>query len=460
VGPMPTLHPLEDVDIHFPEGVYADVRLERTADHRITLRDGSLDDVQAKVETGALLRVLKDGRWYFSSTTDLERINETLAELAASDALAPSAMPAGVEELEVIQESTWAFDDERIDEQSMADKLDFLRAHASGLERDSIRTWVARWIDQHRDRRFVSSRGSDVRHDYQECGFILSFSMVAGDQTLNERYSEASHRFSDLREAVAVHRADLQSFIVKCERFVSGAVPVDPGLATVILAPEVAGVFAHESFGHKSEADFMLGDPAMLDEWKIGTKVASDIVSIVDTGGVFGSGYMPYDDEGQRTGEAHLIKNGELTGRLHSSMTAAALGEKPTANARAISFRFEPIVRMTTTTIAAGDSSKAELFSGVEDGFFIETVKHGSGMSTFTIAPGLCWRIRNGEIAEPVRIAVMTGTVFDTLGEIDGLSDEVERPFMVGGGCGKMEQWPLSVSFGGPYVRVRRMNLA
>ena len=53
----------------------------------------------------------------------------------------------------------------------------------------------------------------------------------------------------------------------------------------------------------------------------------------------------------------------------------------------------------------------------------------------------------------PVRIAVMTGTVFETMGEIDGLSDEVEVPFLVGGGCGKMEQWPLSVGFGAPRPR-------
>jgi TldD protein len=115
---------------------------------------------------------------------------------------------------------------------------------------------------------------------------------------------------------------------------------------------------------------------------------------------------------------------------------------------------------MTTTTFAAGKQSRDQLFSEVEDGFFIETVKHGSGMSTFTIAPGLCWRIRQGVLAEPVRIAVLTGTVFETLGEIDGLSNEVEVPFLLGGGCGKMEQWPLSVGFGGPYVRVRRMSVA
>jgi TldD protein len=457
---MPSLHPLEDIAISFPEGVYSDVRLERTADHRIILRDGSLDEVVSKVETGALLRVLKDGRWYIASTTDLDRLDEALAELAASDALSASSMPSGLEGLEIIQEAVWAFDDERIDSVPMSEKLALLHSHAEGLKRPSIRTWMARWIDQHRDRRFVSSMGANVRHDYQECGFILSFSMAHGDSTASERYSEAGHRFGALKSDQTAHGSALAKFLDKCERFVADAVPVEAGPATVIMAPEVAGVFAHESFGHKSEADFMLGDPAMLDEWKMGTTVASDIVSIADTGGVFGSGYMPFDDEGRRTTTTRLIENGKLTGRLHNGMTAAALGETPTGNARAISFRFEPIVRMTTTTIAAGTSTKAELFEGVADGYFIETVKHGSGMSTFTIAPGLCWRIRDGRIAEPVRVAVMTGTVFETLGEIDGLSDEVETPFMVGGGCGKMEQWPLSVSFGGPFVRVQRMNLA
>ena len=457
---MSQQHPLTDVSFRFPEGVYADVRLERTIDHKITLRDGVLDDVQTQVESGALIRVLKGGRWSYASITDLGQIEDKLAELASADALPSSPAPAGVERLAVHQDTVWIFDDERIDEVPLAKKLNLLKVHSARLDRSSIATWTARWIDQHRDRRFVSSRGADVRHDYQECGFILSFSMAEGDRTVQERFSEADHRFSVLDGAIQEHGLSLESMLDKCERFMSGAVTVEPGEATVILSPEVAGVFAHESFGHKSEADFMLGDPAMLDAWKIGTQVGAPILSIVDSGRPLGSGYMPYDDEGQPTGETHLIQNGVLTGRLHSGLTSAALDEAPTANARAMSFRYEPIVRMTTTTIAPGELSRQALFEGVDDGYFIETVKHGSGMSTFTIAPGLCWRIRSGQIAEPVRIAVLTGTVFETLGEIDGLSDEVEVPFMVGGGCGKMEQWPLSVGFGGPYVRVKRMNIA
>lgn len=158
--------------------------------------------------------------------------------------------------------------------------------------------------------------------------------------------------------------------------------------------------------------------------------------------------------------KTYLIKNGILAGRLHSAATAADLGEEVTGNARAISCDYEPIVRMTSTVIEAGDKTVEELFSGISHGYYIKTYKHGSGMSTFTIAPSLAYEIVDGKIGDPVKIAVITGNVFETLNLIDGLSDEVAIQSSVTGGCGKMEQWPLNVSFGGPYVSISKMNIA
>jgi TldD protein len=80
-------------------------------------------------------------------------------------------------------------------------------------------------------------------------------------------------------------------------------------------------------------------------------------------------------------------------------------------------------------------------------------------MSTFTIAPSLAYYIKNGKIAEPVNISVVTGNVMETLNEIDGLSNETEIMSFILGGCGKMEQFPLPVGFGGPYVRVNNLNV-
>jgi TldD protein len=115
---------------------------------------------------------------------------------------------------------------------------------------------------------------------------------------------------------------------------------------------------------------------------------------------------------------------------------------------------------MTTTWIAAGDLPEQGLFSAVSDGYYIETVRQGSGMRTFTMAPTLAWRIEQGRVTAPARIALVTGDLLDTLSRIDGLSDSVEIPWRVGGGCGKLDQGPLQVAAGGPFVRVRGLDLA
>ena len=242
-------------------------------------------------------------------------------------------------------------------------------------------------------------------------------------------------------------------------QYAHNAVPVVPGVYTCILSPVVTGVFAHESFGHKSESDFMIGDETMRREWALGTRVGADILNIYDTGIPEGSGYVPYDDEGTKAGKTYLIKDGILTGRLHSAYTAAALDEDVTGNARAMSFEFEPIVRMTSTCIGAGSQTVDELFAGVKEGVYIQDYKHGSGMSTFTIAPNVAYMIRDGKLAEPVRVAVITGNVMETLHRIDGLSQDAHLCSQSTGGCGKMEQWPLRVAFGGPYVRVQGISV-
>lgn len=183
------------------------------------------------------------------------------------------------------------------------------------------------------------------------------------------------------------------------------------------------------------------------------------MLNIVDDGTVIGNGYTPYDDEGTKGKKTYIIKNGKLTGRLHSAVTSAALEEPLTGNARAVNFEFEPIVRMTTTYIEKGSRPLKDIISEIDNGIYVETVKHGSGMSTFTMAPARAYKIENGKITTPVKVSVITGSVFETLAEVDAVSEEFELMSFVGGGCGKMEQYPLPVGFGGPYTRVRKLTV-
>lgn len=440
----------------FPKNLYADVRVEDVFETKIVFTLGNLDEQKVRKYKAAFIRVFDGNKWYYSSTSDVAAIQkeiDTLAQLASPNP-GISNHPI-VQKLEANRGDHTKFQAEAVSTVDSSTKLELLKSYFPVIANNQfIKMWKARYLDQHIVKEFYSSKGAQLRFDFQRAGISLEFNMAADERRFSERFQKASNCFGDLQG----RHEECKAFVAKCEEFLLNYQPIKPGKYTAVLSPVVAGVFAHESFGHKSESDFMVGDETMKREWALGKKVGADILSIIDDGNKPGSGYVPFDDEGTKAGETYLIKDGQLTGRLHSAMTAAALEEGVTGNARAVNFEFEPIVRMTTTYIAPGQKTKEELISEVKEGIFIETLKHGSGMSTFTIAPSLSYFIKDGKIAYPVNIAVITGNVFETLGEIDGLSDQLELTSFVTGGCGKMEQSSLPVGFGGPYVRVKNIN--
>lgn len=441
----------------FPEGLYCDVRIEKVRSTLIRYLKGELREMRERDTAGAFIRVFDGKRWYFSSLTALDKVQDELSRLAKlaspSEHIAENKtvgnMPGGKQEPHKVRGKD-------LRSIPLAEKNAFLASFFPEVTAEkAITMWSAFYSDTFTRKELYNSKGAEMVFEKQLCGQRVNMTFTENGKTLSEGAVLAADDFDGL----AGFKTELCGRISKSLEFLRGSVRVEPGKYTVVLSPLAAGIFAHESFGHKSEADFMLGSEAMLKEWSLGKELGPDFLHISDTGSSSGSGYTPYDDEGTPAHKTFLIKNGRLAGRLHSAQTAAELGEAATGNARAMNFEFEPIVRMTTTYFEPGNMSKEELFAGVKDGLFIDTIKHGSGLSTFTLAPSLSYFIKDGRITGPAQVSVISGSVFETFGLIDAISDKVELLSFVGGGCGKMEQWPLPVGFGGPYVRVRGMSV-
>lgn len=441
----------------FPKGLYSDIRIEDVFETKITVTLGNIDEFKERKYKAAFIRVFDGKRWYYSSISNVNNIQEELNRLVV---MAEPDKNIGdnaiVKKFQVNKDKVIKFEKENIALIPKEQKFNLLKGYFEKLSAyPSIKIWNAKYIDRRIEKTIYTSKGTDIVYDNQFAGFNIGFVLADGEKTFSESFKKGSNYFQDLKNK----EKEQDEYMRKCEDFLKKSVAIKPGKYTVVLSPEVAGVFAHESFGHKSEADFMVGDETMKNEWRIGKKVGAPILTIVDDGNELGNGYLPYDDEGTKKEKTYLIEKGILKGRLHSVSTAALLEEECTGNARAMNFEFEPIVRMTTTYIEPGNKTKEQLISEVKEGIFIEGLNHGSGMSTFTIAPTISYMIRDGKIAEPVNISVISGNVFETLGEIDGLSNKLELISFVTGGCGKGEQWPLPVGFGGPYVRVKNMNV-
>lgn len=442
---------------NFPQGLYTDVRLEDVSLVEITYQNGDLRENLKRNSKGGFIRVYDGQRWYYSSTTDTNNIQKEIDELALmankNDKIEEDLI---FKKFEVNTGEFYQFKDNSLRNISQDKKLDLLTSYFPIVEKvEAIKMWRGIYIERQINKEFYSSKGANLKFDYQTCSISFRYSLNVNGKTLDEGFDKTTTEFNELKNLEKELKKELDNHI----EFARDSKPVKAGKYTVIFSPIATGVFTHESFGHKSEADFMVGDETMMKEWSIGKKVGSDNLSIVDTGQILGSGFVPFDDEGSKARKTHLIKDGILSGRLHSSLTADSLKEEVTGNARAINFEFEPIVRMTTTYIEAGEKTKEELISEVKEGILIEDINHGSGMSTFTIAPSVAYMIRNGKIAEPVNISVVSGNVMETLHQIDGISREIEILSFALGGCGKMEQWPLSVGMGGPYIRVNNITV-
>lgn len=443
--------------VKFKEGFYSDVRIETRFKTNIRYRNGALEECKQSTEKKAFIRVFDGEMWYYSSTYKLEDLQGELDKLYANATPNPKISEnETVKRFEVNVDTIEKFKNNSLKDIPLAVKQKHLTDNFEAFNSSEyVKMSLALYADRHSDYEFYSSKGACIKYDYQLCGSRFAVAMANGNDNFDDSFGKSADSF----EGISTSEEEVKDFVKECENFLLNSKPVTAGVYPVILSPTTTGVFAHESFGHKSESDFMIGSETMKKEWALGTKVGSDILSIYDSGLEDGSGYVPYDDEGTKAKKTYLIKNGVLTGRLHSATTATYLGEEVTGNARAINCDFEPIVRMTSTIIGAGKSTKEELFKKIKHGYFIKDYKHGSGMSTFTIAPNLAYEIKDGKIGDPVKIAVITGNVFETLNLIDGVSDKAEVISSAFGGCGKMEQFPLNVSFGGPYVSISKMNV-
>ncbi len=264
---------------------------------------------------------------------------------------------------------------------------------------------------------------------------------------------------SDDASLPALNEEAVLRVCLQCDGLTRAAKP-KAGEYTVVVDPRLAGVFAHEAVGHLSESDHVHENPRMREVMTIGAELGVPELDIYDTGLVPGSrGALRYDEEGVEAGRADLIKGGRLVGRLHSRETAGAMGEAPTGNARAINYRYPPIVRMRSTYIGPGSASRADVFRGIKRGLYcVESLGGQTNMEMFTFSAGLAYLIEDGEPGELLRDVTLTGNTFKTLKDIEAIEDRL-TPAESGGGCGKAGQGPLPVGFGAPHLRIREVRI-
>ena len=432
---------------------YTDIRIEGVTSSWVNFRGEELDIIGSSRTLGGIVRALVKGGWGYATFNDLSTLEARVREACESARLVGKEQSKFAEVEPVVDEITATLDKD-FRQISLSEKKSVIEEYNKIIlaHHDKIETSNVGYSDSFRKVWYGNSEGTYIEDERPDAGVNLSSTAREDDNVQRGFESVAGsggfqiiEGLQEKAEVAARRSVDLLS-----------APPVTGGKYTVIINPRLAGVFAHEAFGHLGESDFVYENDRMKELMVLGKRLGSDILNIIDDGTIRDlRGTHKYDDEGVKTRKNYLIKDGILVGRLHSRETAAKMGEEPTGNARAIGYQHQPIVRMTNTYIDKGDATFEDMIKDVKLGLYaMDMVGGQTSMEMFTFSAAYGYMIRDGKIGELVRDVVLTGNVFRTLMNIDMISDVVEWP-PVAGGCGKDGQAPLPVGLGGSYVRIQ-----
>ncbi|MBN1257765.1 MAG: TldD/PmbA family protein [Planctomycetes bacterium] len=431
---------------------YAEIRIDQEDSTHIAYRGPEVEDVSSGKYTGGIVRACTNGGWGVATFDSLESLEDCVQEACRCAALVGKDTTA-LAEIEPLELDVPARMEHDFREVSIDDKLKTIAGYNEIILKSdpAVETSMVAYADTFRTVHFANTRGARFREERPR---VVLYAMAPARK--DSRVQRATESISSATDYNCILGME-EKILTASKRAVDllHAPTCKGGAFTVILDPELAGVFVHEAFGHLSEADFLYENPQMRALMCLGKEIGGKGLNIVDDGSYGHTiGTQKVDDEGTPTGKTYLVREGVLSGHLHSLETAAKMGAKPTGNARAIGRSVSPLVRMTNTYIEGGETSFEEMLKGIDKGIYACHALGGQTMmEMFTFSAAHAYRIENGQVGELIRDVTLSGNVFETLKNIEGFGNDF-RLIESGGGCGKGGQFPLPVTCGAPHLRI------
>jgi TldD protein len=434
------------------EAEYTEAHLEESEASHLTYRGKDLESVDKTGAVGGNVRALVNGGWGFVSFNNLDELESKVKQAVEQAKFVSGGDAKILAHPPIVEKPAGEVRQNPVNIPLKEKKLILDEYNQVIWEVPKLQTSVIGYADGYRKYIYLNSSGSYI--EQERADVTLRVGAIAAEKGEVQQAGISLGSRGEFNAIKGLHNQirDMAQNAVK----MLSAPQAKGGEYTVVLDPILAGVFVHEAFGHLSEADHVYENPQLRELMTMGKTFGGKLLNIVDGAAVPSlRGSYRYDDEGIPAQKTYLIKEGVLTGRLHSRETAAKMKEKLSGNGRAISYRFPPIVRMTNTYIEPGTTSFKDMIADIKEGIYVKNWYGGTtSMEMFTFSAGEAYMIRNGQIAEMLRPVVLTGNVFSTLKNIDAIGDDLDMN--EGGGCGKAGQSPLPVSNGSPHIRIQR----
>ncbi|MCX5784713.1 MAG: TldD/PmbA family protein [Elusimicrobia bacterium] len=441
---------------------FADAREHLFREREILTEDLRVEQITEQNVSGVGIKVLYENGWGYASTskTDLAALRKTadkaLALAKSADRSATGTVELAAEPRHVAKFATKIKEDPF--EVNVSDAVGvLLQAGETILKGKDVIKANSHLVFRNMAKKYANTEGSLIETDvYTVLPEIEALARVNGEV-------KSRHYWPAPMNAGYEYFRGLD-FIGNAERIAAQArehcfaKPCETGPATLILDPEHLSLTMHESVGHPTELDRVLGyeescagrsfaTMEKLNNFKYGSDLVNFIADNTLEGGLASCGY---DDEGVECQKWHMIKDGVLTGYgVNRELAHKMKMERANGTTRATKYCDVPITRIPNLYLAPGTKplSVEELIADTKDGIYIE------GMGSFSIdqmrlnmqfGGDAFWEIKNGKITGMLKNVVYNALSYEFWRSCDAITDE--RFFKRSGfiTCGKGDPMQLA----------------
>lgn len=378
-----------------------------------------LNFAKEEVNLGLGIRVVKDGRLGFAFTSDVSKIAQTAenaysnSKLNVADEYFSFAHP---EKLPSVKNTF----DKRYYDIELDEIIESLKSVLAIVEDNGCQVTSGGFSSAYGEHLIVNSNGVEAFDKGTGFGMAVSINAMDGDE-LSTAYDSASSNLYDLDgEKLALGVCELAKSSLGGEHIETGDMDVvlDYYAAIGLLSNFLSGFSAENIQRGRSR---LIG--------KEGEKITTENLSIYDDGtldGGFSSGVC--DDEGTASKRTPLVEDGVLKGFLYDIYTANKDGVESTSNGFRGSYAGTPSVGSSNVLF---DFKNSVDISEIDSGFLTTSVlgAHTANPITgdFSVECSNAFAIEKGELARPVKKAMMSGNIYDILSNCDALKSEIKQ---------------------------------
>ncbi|NPV88083.1 TldD/PmbA family protein [Coprothermobacteraceae bacterium] len=394
---------------------YADARFVSRRTEEIAVQDGRLEKAQLSSTQGYNIRVFVDGAFGFAASWDSDKWRTTVEEavrIARSSALAgggrtlwrPAVTPQHGHFEGPCKKDPFSVPlNIKVSLLMEADRL--MAGNSAVKHREAFLEF---WEE---DKAFCNSEGSFVTQRYVESGGLIQAAAQDGTDRQVRSYPNS---FGDFRKAGwefieemdlvghAEEIADQAAALLKAPEMPAGEANL------ILMGPQLA-LQVHESIGHATELDRVLGYEAAFAGTSFATveglgsfRYGSAVMNVTsDPTLPYGLGSFGWDDEGTPARQVFLIKDGVLVDFLSDRETAAQIGRDSSGASRADGWWSLPIVRMTNVNLLPGEASLEELLDRAGNGYIMDINRNWSiddKRLNFHFGVEAAWEVKNGKV--------------------------------------------------------------